>query len=480
MNLHNILDDYTATLEVFYEDKSMTNGYAKIIDLNKEIDKNKKEGQDNPSLDYNREIIEELLVDFRWAEKSNHAEGEANQDSLQDYKMVFVLTPINNTKYSKDYPVITREVTFTVNYTSDFSKDEHEPQYVTQIAKVKQPPLISQSYEQDCLYTELKVSCDNHKPKTFLKENKNGSITTNDAGTTPKFSLVLGNNKNVKTVTINTNANVANCPELEEKDKHTGNVFDLQGIEEYSFENGDSTWDILTNITFMPKVQPYKRTIGKITDQKLEFEAAYPYDASNEHLFLWRYLFMHMLQYKNPAKFFITVQSCRYVRTIWFNVHPDVIWSYHFNFDIDEANILYHDNIKLPLVKGNATYMTYIADLVNEVYNSIKPIFDTLSNLSRKEDSWTEVKKIIEDFIKESQAYAYLGFNARYDIPSPEAKGTVINYSEIQPYRFYLQYQIFKIALATLVFDLLMIYLTRGKVSPGLQKAQKIAKRLKK
>nr|BFF36513.1 hypothetical protein BACT7_13750 [Tenacibaculum mesophilum] len=480
MHLHNVLsEDYKLTKEVFYGEESMTKGYSTLIDINIPKDEH------NPSLDYNVSILDEHVVNLSWAGKTNHKEAKDSEDSLQEYTMVFIFTPVSKHAITNNYPTIKREVTLTVNYKSDFSATVNEKDYVTNpnIVKVWQPPLITQLYEQECNYTELTVSCDGFEPKTFLKESKDGALLTDDRGTTPIYSLVLGNKNNIREVTIQTNADVANCPELNEEDKHTENVFNLKEIQEYTFADDDGIWNALTDIKSLPRVQPYHKTIDK-TDQILKFKAAYPYDASSESKFLWRYLFMHMIQYRNPAEFYISVNSCRYKRTIWFNVHPDVIWASHLALDVEKKDILYHDNIELPLVKGDATYISVLASALEKTLNFIKPLFDVLSINNNSKTAITELEKVLRDFIKESKTDMYLGFHARYDIPDGENQvGSLINYAEIQPYKAYLHFQIIRVVLLTLAIDVLMIYLTRGKLAPGLQqlkKAQKVAKRINK
>ncbi|WP_440122597.1 hypothetical protein [Tenacibaculum sp. Ill] len=480
MHLHNVLsEDYKLTKEVFYKGESMTKGYSTLIDINIPKDEH------NPSLDYNVSILDEHVVNLSWAGKTNHKEAKDSEDSLQEYTMVFIFTPVSKHAITNNYPTIKREVTLTVNYKSDFSATVNEKDYVTNpnIVKVWQPPLITQLYEQECNYTELTVSCDGFEPKTFLKESEDGALLTDDRGTTPIYSLVLGNKNNIREVTIQTDANVANCPEINEEDKHAENVFNLKEIQEYTFADDDGIWNALTDIKSLPRVQPYHKTIEK-TDQTLKFKAAYPYDASSESKFLWRYLFMHMIQYTNPAEFYISVNSCRYKRTIWFNVHPDVIWAEHLALDVEKKDILYHDNIELPLVKGDATYISVLASALEKTLNFIKPLFDVLSINNNSKTAITELEKVLRDFIKESKTDMYLGFHARYDIPDGENQvGSLINYAEIQPYKAHLHFQIINVVLLTLAVDVLMIYLTRGKLAPGLQqlkKAQKVAKRIDK
>lgn len=146
--------------------------------------------------------------------------------------------------------------------------------------------------------------------------------------------------------------------------------------------------------------------------------------------------------------------------------------------------ILYHDNIELPLVKGDATYMSVLASGVQEALNLVKPLFNVLSTNNNLKTAITELEKVVNDFVEESQTYMHLGFHARYDIPDGENQvGSLINYAEIQPYKAYLHFQIIRVVLLTLAIDVLMIYLTRGKLAPGLQqlkKAQKVAKRINK
>lgn len=478
LRLHNVFD-YIADLEIFCDDKSMDENeeeyrYLRIIPL---FDKKNDDGSslmENPSVYYNLDIIEELLTDIRWADKSDHDEGKDTEDSLQEYKMVLTLTPTKSPKYNNDNrPILKREVTFTVNYKGDFSLEEQELEYVEQVVKVKQPPLVSQSFET-CNYTEL-VLTNGDSELTLLKEEDNGSLTeVRKDNKTPYYEFVAGNNKNKQEISIDVSSNVGDCVN---EVSHIDNVFNTSSIEVYNYDKKYKNSLIgeiekyIEGANIFENIQPFKE-IQK-TEKLLKFKAGYPYNAFNEDTFLIRYLTFQM----TPVPLDISVQSCRYIRTPKFLIYPDVIWAVHMNYDPEK--ILYYDNEEVPLVEGYGDYMSYIAKGLDWINNQVKPFVESYVKgfLSKeKQKSWDTVQKMIKEFVDESVTEVSLGFHAKYDDDSSK----IINYAEIQPYKFALNYMIFQMVLISIALDLLMIYLTRGKVSPGLMKAARAAKKFKK
>ncbi|WP_082422641.1 hypothetical protein, partial [Aquimarina longa] len=173
---------------------------------------------------------------------------------------------------------------------------------------------------------------------------------------------------------------------------------------------------------------------------------------------------------------FISVQSCRYVRTPQFLIHPDVVWAVHLNYGVDDENILYYNDKKVPLVTGYGDYMSWIALGLEWINNQVKPFVEQYmlgDNEERKKD-WKKLQGIIDEFVEESITKVALGFHAMVD------KDRLINYSEIQPYKAVLNYYIFQMVLFSIAIDLLLIYLTRGKVAPSMYKAARVAKKFKK
>ncbi|WP_082422479.1 hypothetical protein, partial [Aquimarina longa] len=165
-----------------------------------------------------------------------------------------------------------------------------------------------------------------------------------------------------------------------------------------------------------------------------------------------------------------------YVRTPNFLIHPDVVWAVHINYGVEKKHILYHNDKEVPLVEGYADYMSYIAKGLEWINKKIKPFVEQYmlgDNRERKED-WDKVQAILQEFVEESVTEVALGFHAMID------KDRLINYSEVQPYKAVLNYYIFQMVLFSIALDVLLLYLTRGKVAPSMYKAAKVAKRLKK
>ncbi len=470
LRLHNVFD-YTADLEIFCDDESMDvneNGvkYVRTIPLIKAEDIEKK--RENPSLFYNLNIIDELVTDIRWASKSNHEEGEDFEDSLQDYKMVLTLRPVkkkNQGTEEDNRPVLKREVTFTVNYRGDFSLEEQEHKYVTQIVKVKQPPLVTQSYET-CKYTSLTLTIGDQAPFDLLREEEDGSLSGSCADNkTAVYELVAGNVDNVTPVTIDIDADVSTCEDTTER--HQNNTFNLKHIEPIEYKKGEGTWRALVNKNIFPEVQPYIQD-GEVTESQLKFKAAYPYNAWSEDTFLFKYLTWQI----DPIELHIGVQSCRYVRTPSIYIYPDMIWALHFNYGVKEDEILYFQNDEVGLISGYAQYMDYIKDAILWIYEPFKEYFDKFFPKGNQD----KLEEMIEAMgLDDDRTYARLGFHAKYD------GDKLINYSDLQPYKGYMYYLIFQMVMISLAVDLLILYLTRGRALQGKAlKLQKVLKRVRK
>ena len=478
-NLHNVVD-YIGNIEIFCDGKSMDrnndgNGYVRGLNLEQ------YQSNENPSLNYNIAFIDELVADIRWADKSGHKEGKDDEDSLKEYKIKLTLEPLKRRALDGrpyyERKTLTREISFTINYTSNFSLDEHEPQYVAQVVKVKQTPLVSQSYEM-CKYTELKMEIEGQDaPVTILQEKENGALVEMAKDNkTPYYNIIAGNKANTKEITLTAASSVADCVNEE---KHINNVFNTKSILPYNYKTKFSDTILgrvlsdVYNTNIFEEVQPFS-IIGSASEQQLKFKAAFPYNAMSNTTFLLRYLTMQL----NPVPLDISVQSCRYVRTpkIW--IHPDVKWAMHLNYDVDEKNRLYFENKNVPLVEGHGSYMSYVAEGVDWINEKVKPLVEGLlkySNNKQLKESWQNVQNIVEDFVETSNTIIGVGFHAVYD--GEEVK----NYAKIQPYKAILSYQIFQVALASLAIDILLIYLTRGKmVSPSAKKLAKAAKKISK
>ena len=157
-------------------------------------------------------------------------------------------------------------------------------------------------------------------------------------------------------------------------------------------------------------------------------------------------------------------------------IHPDVVWSIHLNYGVDEKDILYYNDTKVPLVEGYADYMSFIALGLDWINNQLKPLVEKymLGDNEERTKDWNKLQEIIDEFIEESVTEVAIGFNAMIDKDRP------INYSEIQPYKSLLYFYILYMVLLSIALDVLLIYLTRGKVAPSLYKAARVAKKFKK
>jgi hypothetical protein len=463
--LHNVLD-YTAHLEIYCGDDSMDEDedgsvYHRIISLEKHFN------NENPSLNYNLKFYDELLVDLRWADRSGHDEGKKNNDSLLDYKFILVLTPHKRKKdhigIETERKTLKKEVTFTVNYKSDFSLDYHEPEYVEQVAYIRQAPLVSQSFES-CLYTDIEISGKGFDYSLILlKENNDGSLIDNK---TPYLEFVAGNQTNLQEITINISGIDVNDCEAnlliggkEKKVTHKGNTINTNNITPIVYEKGKTLWQVFKNSNIFPEVQPFQEVTK--TDSLIKFRTAYPYNAFNEGTFLAKFSFIHL----QPVVLPITIDSCRYRRTPQFFIYADVIWAAHMNYD-PEKTLFFRDE-KVDLVEGYGDWMSFVALAVEAAY---EPMKDFIGSFNKG----NEVQKIIEEFITSSKTPVSLGLHAKYD------KDKIINYATIQPYKAYLYTQIVVLVILSIAVDVLLLYLTRGKVSPGLAKAAKVVKSVNK
>jgi len=469
--LHNVID-YSAHIEVECNGKSVEI-YHHIIQLPNHFDKK------NPGLNYNLKIIDELLVDLRWAKIAKHKEGKKNKDSLLEFTMIVRLVPqrgFDSKFHEKILPILEKTVTFTVNYKEDFSFDIDEPKYIAQVAKIYQPPLVTQSFET-CGYSEIKITPIGEDSFTLLKEEINGALTQpwlSKDNKTPVYELVAGNNVNRKEITIDVDSLVDDCVNEE---THIGQVINTENtpIYDYKAEYEDSLWGkvkkfVNTKNNIFGNVQPFEQ--DSKNDKQLKFKAAYPYNAYSVGTFLLRYLTFQL----KPVPIFIGIHSCRYSRTPQFYVYPDVVWAMHLNYDTD--NILYHNGKTVDLVEGHATYISYLAAGVNYLNEKIKPFLKAfIKGVKNKEltKEYEILQKTIDEFVAGNITKAQLGFHALYDGDKEK-----INYAKLQPYKGYLHYLIIKMVILSLAVDLLMLYLTRGKLAPNMMKAGKIAKKYKK
>ncbi|WP_103867068.1 hypothetical protein [Aquimarina sp. I32.4] len=463
LRLHNVLD-YTAHVEIFCDDKSMNEKNIKKIILPKD--------KENPSMDYNLDIIDELKVDLRWAEKSDHDEGEDTEDSLKEFTLKLTLTPTKKSDENKainatpdNRPTLTREVTFTINYKGDFSPDLQEKKYVTQIIKVKQPPLITQSYEQ-CKYTSLTLTIGDQKPFTLLKEEENGALTDECSDNkTAVYELVAGNVDNKTPVTIDIDADVSTCEDSTLR--HQNNTFNIENIVPLEYKKGSGIWESIKNKNIFPEVQPYNQD-GKITERQLKFYAAYPYQAWSEDTFLFKYLTWQI----DPVELYIGVRSCRYERTPSIYIHPDMVWALHFNYGVKKEDILYFQNKEVGLVSGYANYMDYIKDAVLWIYEPFKEFFDYFFPKGNQE----KLEELVEELgLDDDRTYARLGLHVGYDGDKE------IDYTIITRYKAYMYYLIYQMVMISLAVDLLILWLTRGRALQGKAlKLQRVLKKVKK
>ena len=460
--LHNVFN-YAAHIEIYCGEESMdiaTEGgdpYYRIIELDKHRD------FDNPALNYNLKFLEEELIDLRWAERSGHEEGKRGGDSLKDFRMKFVLTPEKEedscSHYGYERKTLTREFSLTVNYKDNFSLDIHEPEYVEQIAYINQAPMVSQSFER-CLYKSIEISGKGFdKSLVLLQENSDGSLKDNK---TPYLEFVAGNSDHRPEITIEVSgADVTECeanllsPDEEKQVTHEGNTISTESIVPIPYKKAEGIWEIIKNQTIFPEVQPYQEL--KKTDEILKFKLAYPYNAFNELTFALKFALIHF----QPAIIPITIASCRYVRTPQFFVFPDVVWAAHANYD--PKKILYFQDKQVELVEGYGDWMSLVALGVEELHKPLEKFIGTV-------EGGGELNKIIKDFVEGSKTPVALGVHASYD------NDKIINYAEISPYKQLLYGYIIGLVILSIAVDLLMVYLTRGKVAPGLQKAKKAVK----
>ncbi len=470
LRLHNVFN-YKAKIEVFCEGQNV-NDIGEGYFYYKEVRLPEHYDMENPSKDYNLDIIDELVADIRWAANAKHEPGEDTESSLKTFKLKLTLDPIKSKEKPVDNrPKLKREVSFTVNYRGDFSPEEQEHKYVARIVKVRQVPLVSQSFE-DCKYTTLKLT-NGDKTLELLKEEENGALTElRKDNKTPYYEFVAGNALNRQEINIAVNSKVKTCTE---EVSHKNNVFNTDSIEifDYTKKKEETIWGKLkafvhaTNI--FDNVQPYTEVIK--TEDQLKFKAAYPYNAFNETTFLLRYLSFQL----DPVPLDISVTSCRYRRTPTFLIHPDVVWAVHTNYNPDK--ILYYNNEEVALVQGHADYMSHIASGLDWLNNKLKPfVEDFLRGPLRRErkESWDKVQNMISEFVEDNTTTVSLGFYAKYD------NSEIINYSETEPCKSILNYYIFQMVLLSIGVEIFLLYLTKGKVSPGMAKLARAAKKYEK
>ncbi len=449
LGLHNISEQYDyATVDVYDKNKKMGSS-RETISLRSLY--NSK----NPSSRYNINILEDLLVDLRWADQSGHKEGKNNEDSIKIYTLLLVLHP--KRKYGKTIQPLERKVTFRVNYKGSFSFDVHEPQYVAQVVKIKQPPLVSQSFEL-CKYTEIKLTYEDTQ-FILLKEGADGSLQEDNK--TPFYQFVAGNDENRKEITIDVGGlDVKHC----ENDKFSNDIFHPDN-HVFNTQDANKNKSITTHKNMFSPIFAFSE-VDK-TDTQLKFKAGYPYRAASPHTFLFAYLTFQI----DPVPIDISINSCRYVRTPKFMIYPDIEWAVHLNYDPD--TILYYKNEEVALVKGHPDYMSYIIKTALWVNDKLRPfvedfIIDHINTPALKK-KWNKIQYKLKGYDYVSLRDVAFGFHAKYD------NSKIINYAKIDPFRIQLHYIIYQMVMFSLAIDVLMILLTGGAGKLG-----KVAKTLKK
>ncbi|OEK08024.1 hypothetical protein A8C32_16340 [Flavivirga aquatica] len=473
----NIVDLYIALHNVPYYDIELTvtvDGKVleqEHISLNRNID--------NPALDYNIEQRYELYIKPEWIDTLNHEAGTNNEDSIKTGKLSIVLVPnraVMHAPYTEEQvKKLKKEITFKINYKDAWSIDTDEQEWIPQIVEIYEAPLVTQDYEE-CGYSSIQVDDGVNTPVYLLKEEGNGCLSANK--TTEILEYVAGNKNNTHEITILLkDVDTQECYEAGfdnatgRSKSHKDNIFI---VPDYDIEKDSNTAVIIGRETKSKKWElfaqnrfedtPVFKELGKRTQEQLKFRLAYPYDAYNEHTFLLKYLTFQI----KPEYLPIVIQTCRYVRTPVFKVYPDVVFVYHYMYNPKKE--LWFNNTKVDLPELKADAVSYVKDIVDWLFDPLKPILEKMG-------VGKEMLSMIKKYVNSPSPEQKTGFHMIAD-------GEEINYSQLQPYKAYLHYQMILIALLPLIIELLLIYLTRGKnlqtkLGKIAKKAQNISKDLK-
>lgn len=284
---------YSAEVEILYQGTRVYNG-KKRLELDKYAMPN------NPALEYNLEMIENLSIDPAWEDAIGHPPG-----TIQKYTFRLTIepknAPVTQTELG-DGQVITKEFEFEVN-TNLF--DFKFPILGTnpQIIAIQEETLTPIEHEE-CRYSALEITVDKQPTQVILKENvEQGVLETNLIN--PEIHVVAGNNGDKKVTIQLTDVVTEECGDTP---SHTDNVFVYNDVV--------GQWE------------PEK------TKTKLVLKPKYEYSWPATNGFALSYLWLRDSLALNNN---LTIQTCRYRRNVGFKVYPDVEWELAFLITIGSA-----------------------------------------------------------------------------------------------------------------------------------------------
>ncbi|MCG8747842.1 hypothetical protein [Tenacibaculum finnmarkense] len=482
----NIVDLHMKLHNVPYYDIELTITSDGEELLKEEIPLNRN--GDNPALDYNVEQRYELHIKPSWIKTLNHEQGEDDQDSIKEGTLSIILIPnraIMHAPHTKeDVKRLKKEISFKINYKGEWAIDEEEQEWVPQIAEIQEATLVTQKFEE-CRFEAIKIE-DGTKgsPYHLLKQEKNGNLTTDKK--TEILEYVAGNKNNVHEITISlAEVKTVECQEAgfdnatARGKSHKNNTFIVPDYDKeknegnkVSISNANTNkekWQLFDHNRFFD-TEIFEEK-GTRSEETLTFKLAYPYDAYNEHTFLLKYLSFQI----KPEYLPVVIQSCRYVRTPVFKVYPDAVFVYHYMYDA--AQELYFQDKEVALLSMDADILDSAKEFIRDyLFEPFKTIIKLLGkdDSKKKKQLRSSIINTIDTFLNSTSPTQKIGFHMIADTEE-------INYTELQPYKALLYYQMFQVAILPLVIELLLIFFTGGlALGVKVVKVAKVAKNIQK
>ncbi len=339
------------------------------------------------------------------------------------------------------------------------------PSNLTPVTVIKEE-YFTQKYEP-CKYTAIKVTVGTEAPVMVFDEEETASNFSNDL----KKPILCGNDsKTIKIELVDLATDQCRLVLEKKEETHQTGVFDVVGLKAF-------------NVEYTPKEQ---------IKEQLEISLAYPYQHLDN---LWEFLlqYNHITLPLRTIPVEVPIKTCRYSKTLNFNLLPDISWAFHFQWGnprehlSKEAKSLFKKQYGEELLnnlQGNKVF--YEENQVSLYDKGLVKEIDTITNWIEEQN--VVVKKVIGLLLGEGVArniiFEYLkgasldfkvGLHALYNYDSEGKNPTHISYTDEHPW--IAKAMVGGAVAVGLVVDGLLLYLTRGKNLPGLlRKAQKVYK----
>ncbi|MEA9413735.1 hypothetical protein [Flavobacterium sp. PL02] len=294
--------------------------------------------------------------------------------------------------------------------------------------KIGEPDKNFMSYHY-CKYTSIKMN-----DKLLFDESK--LIKGQNISKEIRVHLFAGGNDKYKKIKI----------ELGEKlpgkcDNHRGQVFDITDLQKAGFENAK-----------------------KISNNAFSFDNTFKYKFQNDYKEFFKEYFLPKVVIKTK----IPLATCGYQHVLDININPDVAWAYHFQYD--KPNGGFFKDIKVVIQSGLERELEYLTPYVDQmIKNNYFYLPDFMTDL---------IRTMVIDYFKNTANNFGFGIHAYHSFDESQNKPAVImDYTAKYPW--IAQTLIIACVIVSVVIDIIILYLTRGKGAVAT-KAGKVAENIHK